>query len=195
MPYESSPELEPDAVICPGGPTLFQMLEPYCVVGSYHWPLEDLPILCELLQMSSQLISNGIHLSRSCNSEISIDNCHEGQILAGGWLPIWSENKLMRPYSLLDCCGVRSHELAKGYPWPPPGLSLAPLLPSLLIVSGGYEWCVRRPPVYSVRLIAILGPHRWLGLAQQMRWQLGVSTALRCLGPGWMTAVATCDTQ
>ena len=81
--YEGSPEPEPDAVICPGGPTLFQMLEPCYMVGSYHQPPEDLPILHELLQMSSHLISDGIHLSHH-NGEVSIDKGHDGQILVGG---------------------------------------------------------------------------------------------------------------
>ena len=104
------------------------MLEPGCVVhvGSYHRPPEDLPFLRELLQMSSHLISDGIRYS-SHNGEVSIDKDHEGQILVGGWLPIWGENKLMRPYNLVDCCGVRSPQLGRGYPWPP-GLRL-PLLP------------------------------------------------------------------
>ena len=65
--------------------------------------------------MSSHLSSDGIHLA-SHNGEVSIDKGHEGQILVGGWLPIWCENKPMRPYNLLNCCGVSSPELARGYP-------------------------------------------------------------------------------
>ena len=116
------------------------------MVGSYHQPSEDVPIPHELLQMTSHVISDGIRLL-SHNGEVSIDKGHEGQIMVGGWLSIWGENKLMRPYNLLDCCGVGSPELAIGYPWPPPGLRLPLLLPSLLIISGVQEWCVRRPPV------------------------------------------------
>ena len=107
------------------------------MVGYYHWPPEDLPILHEILQMSSHLISDGIHLS-SHNGEVSIDKGHDGQSLVGSWLPIWGENKLMRPCELVDCCCVGSPQLARCDPWPLPGLNL-PLLPGLLIVNGGQE--------------------------------------------------------
>ena len=84
MLYEGSPELQPDAVICPGSPTLFQMLESGCMVGLYNQPPDDLRILHKVLQMRSYLISDGIHLL-SHDGEISIDKGHEGQILVGGW--------------------------------------------------------------------------------------------------------------
>ena len=147
MPYEGSTELELDTVICPGGPTLFQMLARGCMVSCYHWPPNDRPILYELLQMCSHLISEFFYLL-SHNGEVSIDKGHEEQILVGGWLPIWGENKLMRPYDLVDRCGVCSPELARDYRWPVPGLRLPPLLlPSLIIISGVQERCVRHPPV------------------------------------------------
>ena len=148
MPYKGSSVLDPDAVICPGGPTLFQMLKPGFMLGSYHCPPEDLPILHELLQMSSHSISDAINMSNH-NGEDYIDKGHEGHILVGGMLPIWGENKLTRQYNRVDCCCVGSIELARCYPWPPPGLRLplALLLPTLIIISGVQERCVRRPPV------------------------------------------------
>ena len=56
------PELELDAFICPDSPTLLQMVKPGRMIGSYHQPLEDLPILHELLRVSSHLISDDIRL-------------------------------------------------------------------------------------------------------------------------------------
>ena len=108
------------------------------MVGSYHWPPEYLPILHKLLQMLSHLISDGPRLL-SHDGKVTINTDHEGQILIGGWLAIWDENKLMGPCNLLDCCGVDSPELARGYPWPPPRLRLPLLLSSLLLISGEQE--------------------------------------------------------